>query len=201
MSAYNPELRTLDQLLFRRPPLWPPWPPSKAVPWGISLTTWSPWTHAGTVVKCRLHGSDVIRTCIFDAPGGYLDLRPLSADIRRGAVIAVRRPLDGYTVDEQGVADFVWENWGQRAYATVKMVNNLPVLVAGGANRPDPKDIPERFFCSELNSCLLRRFGRTAAGAVIDPCPERADRYTAPAHIARSTRLRWLTQHLTTVNK
>lgn len=184
MSAYNVPIVTGAPLLYEGG-YWP-------IPLGIRIATWSRWTHAGIAWVAEIEG--VTRTLVVDAAGGGIDVRPLSQDVRKGYRIAVLDDLclhDTFGAPERFGA-FAWENWqAGTPYDTRAMLHNLLTEIFGASHKPDPPDVPTRYFCSQFVSYALRAFWG------FDPLPEYRDAVTTPADLSRSERLAWLTDRLT----
>jgi len=185
-SRYNVEPFSFDVALYHRQGLWP-W---KASTW-ISAAQWSPWTHAGIIVRGVVAGVERVFVC--DAAPPTVDVRPLSADVRRGYRIALLRVPEAVPrpyLAGTALAGFVFRHWGLTGYSIPKLVEQLYYLVAGPGGAADAPEPPARYICSELVSWVLRVLYD------YDPCPDRKDRVTKPADLARSGRLVWLTDRL-----
>ena len=190
------EVKPLDTLAYRGRCLDTTWPFIHFTVIGIQAFTGSCWVHAGAAMKGRLQGSHQVRTLVTDATEDGIDVRPLSADLRRGRRVGVLRPPAGCGMDEAALAAFVWPRWGVAPYGTRKLLANAWIEVAGGGGKPDPTEIPESFICSEWSSLLNRRFVTYPDGRGFDPCPQYADRFTSPADLAKRSLLEWVTRDL-----
>jgi len=190
------EIEPLDTLIYRGRFLDSAWPFVHLTSLGIQVFTGSCWVHAATAMRGRLQGLDQVRTLVTDATEDGIDVRPLSADLRRGRRVGVLRPPGEHRVDEVALAAFVWARWGVAPYGTRKLLANAWVEIAGGSSKPDPEEIPDDFICSEWSSVLLRKFVIYPGGRGFDPCPDYADRFTSPADLAKRSVLRWVTTDL-----
>jgi len=188
---YSIELKPLDTLVYWGCPWWQVWKP---VNLGIQVMTWSRYVHTATYFY---GGPGVYRSLVTDATAGGIDVRPLSSDLLSKAKISVYRYLDTRLhVDQWDLQAFVFKHWGPHTkYAVGKLLQEGWAEIAGGANKPDPIECPNRFICSEWSSLLDRLFGKKHMPVVgeevyvpLDPCPDIADRFTAPADYTDRTK-------------
>ena len=162
----------------------------------IQIATGSCWVHAGAVVRGRLRGADRARILVSDATEAGVNVRPLSADVRRGRRVGVLRPPGDYHVDEAALAAFVWTMWGVAALGTRKLLASAWVEFGGRNRKLGFEELPDDSIGSEWARILAHRFVVRPSGGRFDLCPHRTGCFTSPADLAKRSLLRWVTEDL-----
>ena len=190
------ELKPMDIVAYRGQLFGLAWPFVHPTNLCIQIATGSCWVHAGVIVRGRLQGSARVRTLVSDATEDGVDVRPLSADVRRGHRVGVLRPPGEYHVDEAALATFVWMKWGAAVLGTRKLLASAWAEFGGRSRELGLEELPDDSIGSEWSRILAYRFVVHPSGGRFDPCPHRIGCFTSPADLAKRSLLRWVTEDL-----